>query len=276
MQYPCTPAVNPGGPQLTWHLVRSAHTCRRCGWRVRSWSRRPRWCPAHAGHTGSLHALSGGSSSVQVWPLRSVGDLRGQRQPHRALARVQVPESRWAREAGRRAWRQCGPGRAGSRRGNRARSPTGRSWRAPGPRRARGGVGVIRDAGSRRPGSWAAHLSPVRRPRPGPIVVQGEPPGASQPQVSMPYSGTPCGGHQDVGPLQEARVKPRASLCQAGTKTCLHSRGLSLVSWPSSPCSLSWASGPQRLLCMQSPPTPAPRSLCPDPSARPTRASLRL
>ena len=158
-------------------------------------------------------------------PLRSAGDPRGQRQPHRAPAQVQVPESRWDREAGRRAWQRCGPGRVGSRTGSRARSPTGRSWRAPGPRRARGGAGVLRDAGSG--SSRAAHLSPVRRPQPGPIAVQGEPPGASQPQVSMPYSGIPCRGHQHVGSLQESRVEPGASLCQAGRKACPHIHGLS-------------------------------------------------
>lgn len=73
---------------------------------------------------------------------------------------------------------------------------------------------MLRDAGSS--SSRAAHLSPVRTQQSGPIVVQGEPPGASQPQVSMPYSGTPCGGHQHVGSLQEARVEPGASLCQVG------------------------------------------------------------
>lgn len=185
--------------RLTWRRAHSARTCRRCGCPGCSWSGRPRWYPAHAGCTGNQHAPSGGASSAQGCQQRPAGSPKGRPQPHQALARARAPASRWAPAAGRRAWRQCGRGRVGSRKGSRARSLTGRSWRAPGPRvgltwQGRGGGALRRGQGGGQPPATAPDKSPLRRPQPSPIVVQAEPSGASQTCISMSCRGKPCRG----------------------------------------------------------------------------------
>lgn len=184
---------------LTWPQAHSASTCRRCGCRGRSWSGRPRWCPAPADRTGSQRAPSGGSSSAPGYPQRPAGSLMGRPRPRQAPAPAQATANRWAQAAGRRAWQRCGQGTAGSRRGSRVHSPTGRSWRAG------TGPGL---------GHSAATLdnSPVRRLWPSPIAVRAEPPGALPSRVSMVCLGKPCGDPGHV-PSRKLRPSPGPTHC---------------------------------------------------------------